>query len=82
VDLLYQHVKEHRSFSRKSDAKITQKKVSQILYLCRRGAYKNIGKRGIKLLDEGIKRGIKQERSRQKKVGNRLQIRCQRPLFF
>ena len=49
-------------FQPKSDAKITQKKVSQILYLCRRGAYKNIGRRGIKLLDEGIKRGIKHEK--------------------
>lgn len=32
---LYQHVKEHRSFSRKSDAKVTKKKVTPLLYLCR-----------------------------------------------
>ena len=54
-------------FQPKKRCKDNTKKVSQILYLCRRGAYKNIGRRGIKLLDEGIKRGIKQETSRQKK---------------
>lgn len=54
-------------FQPKKRCKDNTKKVSQILYLCRRGAYKNIGRRGIKLLDEGIKRCIKQETSRPKK---------------
>ena len=46
VIFLYQHVKEHRSFSRKSDAKVTKKKVTPLLYLCQRMVYKNMGKEG------------------------------------
>ena len=46
VIFLYQHVKEHRSFSRKSDAKVTKKKVTPLLYLCQQMVYKNMGEEG------------------------------------